>query len=454
METRLTDLDAILLTVRNPSSRSYIDEAVRAYRAGSYKASIVAVWVAVTFDIIAKIRELAESDDAEAARFVATFDQNVAVNNIAKLLEIEGKLLDDAEHRFAFLDSISRRHFDRLKEDRNLCAHPAFTADGILFMPEPEQVRLYIAEAVRNLLSQRPVQGKTIIKLFDVDLRGTAFPTEPERIPRFVEHRYLANTRRNVLGAFAQVLAKALLRAAPAGWERRLHLLPYALSAIKAHDADIWSSQVRPTIVGLIEAADDERLPYAYTLLAAFHELYAALPEPARARLHAFIRNYQPELHDLRGFQAAMVPDFTAEAAVSFSSCTAPVQSMVVTLYPLPAFWPTCMKHLAAAKSFRHAESLFSQFAAPYEATATVAQLSELLATVGSNYEIYDASGIPAPLAAFARSVAGRHPIGLPNVADFIDLLDEQDLRKKYRDTLEIFEQAGVEIPPPPPEEE
>lgn len=56
MDNKLTDLDALILTVRNPLSRGYIDEAVRAYRAGSYKAAIVSLWVAVTFDIISKVR--------------------------------------------------------------------------------------------------------------------------------------------------------------------------------------------------------------------------------------------------------------------------------------------------------------------------------------------------------------------------------------------------------------
>lgn len=44
-----------------------VQHAPNADRAGSYKASIVSIWVTVTFDIIAKTRELADQGEAIAA---------------------------------------------------------------------------------------------------------------------------------------------------------------------------------------------------------------------------------------------------------------------------------------------------------------------------------------------------------------------------------------------------
>ncbi|MBD2609761.1 MAG: hypothetical protein RMY62_004475 [Nostoc sp. ZfuVER08] len=64
---RLTDLDELVLTIRDKSSRSYILEAVNAYRGGAYRAAIVATWIAVSYDIIAKIRELASQSDRQAS---------------------------------------------------------------------------------------------------------------------------------------------------------------------------------------------------------------------------------------------------------------------------------------------------------------------------------------------------------------------------------------------------
>ncbi len=418
MDSRLTDLDALILTVRNILSRSYIEEAVRAYRAGSYKAAIVAVWVAVSFDIISKIREIAEAGDAAARDFVTEFDRNVTANNTTRLLAMEANLLEDAEQKFSFIDAITRRHFERLKQDRNLCAHPAFTADGNLFPPEPELVRLYIVEAVRNLLSQWPVQGRTIIDAFDQDFKSAAFPTRAEEVLRYVEGRFLQHSRRNVLTSFAQVVAKALLKGTPPGWETKLSTLPYVLSAVKTHDAAIWTSEVRPKLVQLIETATDDYLPNTYSLLSVFPDVVAALPSPAVDRLKAFIENSLPIEANLGMFAAATIPELRDAAVAKFSATENIVMlGAALKLYPLQVYWPPALQRFRRVGSFRGAEALYGSLVMPFQAIATPSQLIELLNVVVDNSQISSAAGIPRPLAAFIRSVNERHPLGSADIA-------------------------------------
>lgn len=59
-DVNLTDLDELAQKVRDEQSRIYIVEAINAYRGGAYRAAIVATWIAVVYDIIAKLRELAK----------------------------------------------------------------------------------------------------------------------------------------------------------------------------------------------------------------------------------------------------------------------------------------------------------------------------------------------------------------------------------------------------------
>ncbi len=66
----LGDLDELILTCRNEEGRGYIAEAVACYKAGAYRACIVSTWIAVVFDLLSKIRELALSGDAEAQLIV------------------------------------------------------------------------------------------------------------------------------------------------------------------------------------------------------------------------------------------------------------------------------------------------------------------------------------------------------------------------------------------------
>ena len=65
-------------TVRDINTREYIAEAIAAYRARAYRSAIMGTWVAVAYDIIAKIRELAVEGDPTAKKFTTTLDAAIA----------------------------------------------------------------------------------------------------------------------------------------------------------------------------------------------------------------------------------------------------------------------------------------------------------------------------------------------------------------------------------------
>lgn len=450
MDARLTDLDALALTVRNPLTKEYIDEAVKAYRAGSYKAAIVAIWVAITFDIISKIRELAGQGDGQATTFVNAWDTNVAANNVDKLLAMERELLAKADADFGFIDSIARRHFERLQADRHLCAHPAFTSEGELFSPEPELVRLYLVEAIRSLLSQRPVQGRTLLTLFDTEFKSLAFPTQPVAITRFVRERYLQHARRGAMASLAIVLGKAMLRAAPPGWEPKIGLLPHALQAVREVDRAMWTDTVVPSLVDLIDSADDQHLPNSYALLARFAELNAALPGPTLAKLSAYLENLIPAEGDVRAFDAVGLPRFKDLMVEKFADSGEAVQGAVLTRLAVPEFWPAALGKFSGAGSYRGAEAWFGRYIAPFQDTATLAQMEEVFAAVGANDQIYHAADVPFQLSDFVGRVGRREPLTADNLAALLAITDDgpRDRRVRFRPVFEIFETAGL-VPPP-----
>ena len=67
-------LEDLLNEVRDRESRRYLEEAVRAYHVGALRAAIVAIWVTVAFDLIAKIRQLAAANDPAANDFTRKLD--------------------------------------------------------------------------------------------------------------------------------------------------------------------------------------------------------------------------------------------------------------------------------------------------------------------------------------------------------------------------------------------
>ena len=59
MIERVADLDEFLLRCRPGSAKAYAEEGVATYHARAYRACINTTWIAVVFDLIEKMREIA-----------------------------------------------------------------------------------------------------------------------------------------------------------------------------------------------------------------------------------------------------------------------------------------------------------------------------------------------------------------------------------------------------------
>ncbi len=219
MDISFVDLDMALGRVRDARSRKYLQDAIKAYRAGALRPAVTATWVATAFDLISKIKELAEEGDPEAGRISNDWSVNREANNAARLVELERSLIEDASGVLQLLTPVDARQIKRLQEDRHLCAHPAFSTDAELFEPTPELVRLHIVNSVELVLSQRPIQGRTILDEFSKDVVSPGFPVTLDRISDYFERKYIERTRPNILMNLAVVIAKGILRNTPEDWQ-------------------------------------------------------------------------------------------------------------------------------------------------------------------------------------------------------------------------------------------
>jgi hypothetical protein len=219
IQTHLVDLDELVQTVRDINAREYIAEAIAAYRARAYRSAIMGTWVAVAYDIIAKIRELAVQGDAAAVTFSTTLDTAIAqkatnyVQAIKTLQGIENDLLNQAISSFEFITAQEHTDLERLKQDRNQCAHPAFVTDMLLFQPSPELVRTHIAHAIYHLLAHPPTQGKNALARLKSDLMQPSFPTDQKAVNEFMEMRYFNHAKTALLNNFVTVLLKVIIKA-------------------------------------------------------------------------------------------------------------------------------------------------------------------------------------------------------------------------------------------------
>jgi hypothetical protein len=174
----MRDLESLIPKVWNRDVRPFVEEAYRCYATGAIRACIALTWVAVCFDLIEKLRRLAEDGEASLASFVTKIEKvsNPVANKSAinVMQDLERELLEIA-NSVELIDSHAKRQLERLREDRNLSVHPSLKPMGEYFEPQPDYARAHLCCALDSLLIRPPSQGRIIIERFQQYVLDAAF---------------------------------------------------------------------------------------------------------------------------------------------------------------------------------------------------------------------------------------------------------------------------------------
>jgi hypothetical protein len=399
-EVRLSDLDELALKVRDRTARSYILEAVDAYRGGAYRSSIVSIWIAVSFDIISKIRELSNQGDQMAQKFITNLDQAIAGKHIRQLQNIEEDILKTATVDFEFLSDQEQIDLARLKDDRNLCAHPAFVGEEMLFEPEPERVRMHIVHVVKHLLQHRPVQGKSAVSRIVRDIKTASFPITLDEACIFLNSRYLDRAKKSLIENLILLLLKALLRGdfpdLSLIYSRQMIL---TLQAISNRHPDIYEERMKAKLPTIVESLDEGRFSNVFRLLGSDPRCWNWLDESNKVHIKSAI---QVSINDssIRNyvFEAVSVNDLKLLIIERLKYLAPDVQMSVIRATPQPEFATQAIALYSSASSYRGAESLGESLIRPMANCFSVADVQKILKVVEENDQIYNASGTPAIL--------------------------------------------------------
>jgi hypothetical protein len=289
---RFADLDELITRCRAEGGRQHIREAVKCYWADAFRSAVVATWLAVVYDLVDKIRELAAQGSGEAKTLLDEFTNiQEALDNddegqVAKALEWERNILVKARERLKLFTDHQFRDLARLRDDRHKCAHPTFNKGETPFQPSPEQVRAHIRHAIEHLLSQPPVQGAEAVRAAIAVVGDDLFPTDPDKAMARLEPmltRAPENVIRRIVDKLLEGFAKRGDRLSAS--ERTLA----ALSAVMSMNQAAGEDQFRKTVnrLGLAVPAPDFEL---FAALVALHSpTWGHLHQPTRDRLDAFL---------------------------------------------------------------------------------------------------------------------------------------------------------------------
>lgn len=350
-DSRLTDLDELIETVRNKTSQTYILEAISAYRGGAYRAAIVSTWIAVVYDIIAKLRELSEGGDRAASQEIEKVDNSRLNGDISGMTTFEYSLLKTVyKEPFEFLTKRELIDLERLKEDRHACAHPAFIEEDRLFQPTPEVVRTHIVHTILYLLQHGPVQGKFALEAIMDELKQISGSTDVKGISERLSGRYFNTAKEVLIRNLSKVLVKELLRGADSefkGREKRRTLV-HTLIVIAQQYWDIYEATTQEQIHKIAKSLEDKQLMPIFHLLKEDRSTWSRIEKGLQRRIKDALKSIIEEgsaeetdmkiFVDYEVFDSINIPDPEIEHLIkeTFKKLDQRTQESVInqTVYP------------------------------------------------------------------------------------------------------------------------
>ncbi len=291
---RLHDLDELVLTVRNDISKSYILEGINAYKGGAYRSAIISTWIAITYDIISKIREIAEQGDPDAKNEIINFENHLELSKtdksvIKKLQDFENELLEKALNKFEFINPTEHKYLERIKEDRNLSAHPAFVDSESLFQPSGELVRSHIVHSIKYLLCHQPVQGKAAFDRIVRDVKRISFPKDYSAVKIYLGKKYFDNSKEVLIKKLASGFLSGLLNGEVSKDGNELNVTN-TLLVIQEKFPTVFESRLKKILPKIIEEIDDENLWNFLIFLGSNQSSWYFLDEPSKIRVSEFLK--------------------------------------------------------------------------------------------------------------------------------------------------------------------
>lgn len=294
MSATLQDVETLVLTCRSEQSREYVSEAVRCYKAGAYRAAIVNTWIAVVFDLIDKVRELALSGDAAAKALETQYEtylKQIEQGNDQGLkgaLEYERDILSTCRNKLQFFDQHQYLDLVRLKEDRHRCAHPSFQRVGEPYVPSAEQARLHLRNAIVHVLSQPPVQGKAAISELKLLVSSNYFPTKTELAIALLRSSALATGTEALVKGFIDALIFGFYEKGSALYLRQQVLS--ALNAIQAMFPGVSEPRFRKQLNKIVRDVPDDLFQGAAVMVAFTDNAWSLLEDPSKNKFHEYLK--------------------------------------------------------------------------------------------------------------------------------------------------------------------
>lgn len=359
------DIEDLVERCRGSNARAYIKEAVDCYRIGAYRACVITTWIALVYDLIDKLRELAVAGDAAAAKYVTKFDEIQKNRDTEEALKFEHDVLIIAKDEFELITIQEMTDLNRLFDDRNRCGHPNLNRDNEVYTPPAELARLHLRVAIEHVLERPPVQGKAALTMLRQTVDSDYFPITIDDAEKILRATPLPRAKKNVirefiLGAFISLmreklpLRKMLQRLTAAQVAQRLHPQISKLLLDEKFDESVFKTS-------------DDFLNQVLWLLAIYPDLQSLLSEATWVRIENYVQSLPTDefesifdslaISRIREFGLTRLKKATkTELSIAVNRCSDESDS---------AFIDKCIETYAAAINFNSANLMARELITP-----------------------------------------------------------------------------------------
>ncbi|EJB02859.1 hypothetical protein Rleg9DRAFT_1673 [Rhizobium leguminosarum bv. trifolii WSM597] len=323
----LANFEEILIAIPDPGSKSHFSEAVRCYESGALRAAIVSAYIALCFDLVAKLKSMAELGDGKAKQEygkIENFNEQVRAGNqevIKNILEFERGLIELFHRDFEFLDNHEYTELVRLRDDRNRCAHPTFLDTGGAYVPSPELARLHIRNAGLFVLAQPPKHGRAAIQSLKSLITSQFFPSDEALAIERLKGSEIANARTPLINGMVDEITF--------GWPDPSHEFHHQFSAMTAlgalthlHRAPALS-RIRENVLKLLKRTDGDSVHLGAYLAVRFPDIGNSVDSVSLATLSAWLMQLNDEYTSNLVSLALQISGLRAQALAKVSSLTA-----------------------------------------------------------------------------------------------------------------------------------
>ncbi|WP_455153725.1 hypothetical protein [Veillonella parvula] len=288
----MRSLEELYLQCRNKSSKVHILEAINCYKGGAYRACIVATWIALVYDFIEKLNELALTKDREAIQLQKDIENNRISNNIDYFLKFERELLKRMSEKFELLSPVECKILERLSEDRNLCAHPSMVAENTAFKATAELARYHIINVIEFVLSRPPVQGKAALDSIFEKVNSSYFPSNQDEIHTILLEGPLGRAKASLKRQF---LKRVLIECMSIEIENPAHHRYLNILAVFCElNKEFVIDEIPQYFSSILEKNDKETFTKFCEILNGIPDLYQCLNETHRICLSEYILRDAP----------------------------------------------------------------------------------------------------------------------------------------------------------------